>query len=38
MERDSPTQEHEDKDECCIFCRPRDRDMKEFYMVRMGDG
>ena len=35
MEQNPTPQKHE-KHEChCVFCESRDKDMKEFYMVRM---
>jgi len=37
MEQD-PTNRKSEKPEChCVLCEPRDKDMKEFYMIRIED-
>jgi hypothetical protein len=37
MEQNPTTQKHETNECRCARCESRDKDMKEFYMVRMED-
>ena len=37
MEQNPETQKHETNECHCVLCESRDKDMKEFYMVRMED-
>ena len=37
MEQDPTTQKTENRECHCVLCESRDKDMKEFYMVRMED-
>ena len=37
MEQNPKAQKHETNECRCVLCESRDKDMKEFYMVRMED-